>query len=328
MQPTLTEHRSDPATAFEARTTGSGAANVARTIALTPSLQARVLNQVLRHAIKRRATGKTSLAALRRLVRVMDALVLCTGAQRTAACAAGVPIEWISGDVRVANRTVLYLHGGGFMLRSPRIHARLAAQLCNVLGARALMPDYRLAPEHPLPAAHEDCITTYRWLLDHGCDPSGIVVAGDSAGGLLVLATLQRIRDAALPPPRCGVLFSPGGDLANIRKPAAGTDDDPLITPAMLSVLERIVVDPVDATDSRISPCRGNLGGLPPLLIQVGSTEVLLDQSLKVAAAASEQGTRVELQIWPEMPHVFQAATWLPESKRALGMVRDFVDAA
>jgi acetyl esterase/lipase len=124
------------------------------------------------------------------------------------------------------------------------------------------------------------------------------------------------------------VLFSPGGDLANIRKPAAGTDDDPLITPAMLSVLERIVVDPVDATDSRISPCRGNLGGLPPLLIQVGSTEVLLDQSLKVAAAASEQGTRVELQIWPEMPHVFQAATWLPESKRALGMVRDFVDAA
>jgi len=298
-------------------------------VPLAPSRRARALNAVYRRVVKQRSTKTFDIAAARRLVAAMDLVLpgIGAGVRRTPASADGVPADWVTGRAGAATRTVLYLHGGGFMLRSPRMHARLAARLCDALGARALMPDYRLAPEHPLPAAHEDCFSAYRWLLAQGHDAARIVVAGDSAGGLLVLATLQRIRDAGLPAPACGVMFSPGSDLTGVREAAGAAGDDPLISAEMLLLLERIVVAPVDPGDPAISPCAGSLAALPPLLIQVGSTEALLGQSLKAAALARAGGTRVELQIWPEMPHVFQIATWLPEARRALAMVREFADA-
>ena len=142
-----------------------------------------------------------------------------------------------------------------------------------------------------------------------------------------MLATLQRIRDAGLPAPACGVLFSPGFDLSAVDAAAAAAANDPLISTELLNLLKRIVVAPIDPHDPAISPCAGSLAGLPPLLIQVGSTEALLDQSRKAAAMARAAGGHVELQVWPHMPHVFQAATWLPEAQRALAMVRTFVDA-
>ena len=223
-------------------------------------------------------------------------------------------------------RTILYLHGGAFLFRTPRTHGRLAARLARLLDARALMPDYQLAPEHPLPAAHEDCFAAYQWLLDKGYDPMRIVVIGDSAGGLLTLATLQRIRDAALPLPACAVMFSPATDVAGFMKLDAGaTRDDPMIGTELIELVKRLVIAPIDVHDPIISPCEGSLAGLPPLLIQVGSTEALLGQSLKGAEMASMAGTKVELQIWSQMPHVFQAVAWLPETRRALESVRAFV---
>jgi acetyl esterase/lipase len=298
-----------------------------RTITLKPSWQARLLNAFYRRAVKGRSKRLPDLADMRRLMARLDRwLVSGEGARRIPVDAEGVSAEWITGRAATTARTLLYLHGGGFMLRSPRIHARLAARLCDVLDARALMPHYRLAPEHPLPAAHEDCFHAYRWLCGEGHRPENIVLAGDSAGGLLVLATLQRIRDAGLPAPACAALFSPGSDLAALHSAVAAADDDPMISAEALELLQRLVVAPVDAHDPAISPCAGSLAGLPPLLIQVGSTEALLGQSIRAATLARAGGTHVELQIWPQMPHVFQAVTWLPESGRALAMVGAFAD--
>jgi len=295
---------------------------------LKPSLRARLLNAALRRLVKERPIRSFDVEGARRLIAHVGRWLGMGGhARRIPADAAGIDAEWITGRAPPGRRTLLYLHGGGFMMRSPRLHARLIARLCELLGARALMPWYRLAPEHPLPAAHEDCFQAYAWLRAQGCRAEDIVVAGDSAGGLLVLATLQRIRDAGLPAPACGVLFSPGFDLSAVDAAAAAAANDPLISTELLNLLKRIVVAPIDPHDPAISPCAGSLAGLPPLLIQVGSTEALLDQSRKAAAMARAAGGHVELQVWPHMPHVFQAATWLPEAQRALAMVRTFVDA-
>lgn len=307
----------------------AGGPELVRTVTLKASWQARLLNALYRRAVKRRSRRSIDLAVMRRRMAGLDRWLGSGGAvQRAPVDANGVAADWITGSPTEGPRTLLYLHGGGFMLRSPRIHARLAARLCHVLGARALMPHYRLAPEHPLPVAHKDCFHAYRWLLAQSHRAGDIVLAGDSAGGLLVLATLQRIRDAGLAAPACAVLFSPGSDLADLDSAIAAAGDDPMISAPALELLQRLVVAPIDPRDPAISPCAGSLAGLPPLLIQVGSTEALLGQSMKAAALARAGGTPVELQVWPQMPHVFQAVAWLPESRRALTRVGEFVAAA
>src|SRR6266496_1579604 len=186
-------------------------------VELKPSLRARLLNAAFRRLVKERPIRSFDVEGARRLIARVDRWLGMGGnARRIPANAGGIDAEWITGRAPPGRRTLLYLHGGGFMMRSPRLHARLIARLCELLGARALMPWYRLAPEHPLPAAHEDCFQAYAWLCAQGCRAEDIVVAGDSAGGLLALATLQRIRDAGLPAPACGVLFSPGFDLSAV----------------------------------------------------------------------------------------------------------------
>lgn len=293
------------------------------------SLRARLLIYAYRRIVKPLlASRDTDLAQARRVSARLDRW-LGAGKQnfeRIPVNANGVAADWINVGFDASQCVILYLHGGGFMFRTPKVHARLAARLCHELRAQALLPSYRLAPEHALPAAHDDCLAAYRWLLDEGHEPSRIVLIGDSAGGLLVLALLQRIRDARLPAPACGVMFSPGTDFASIRALAPDdAADDPIISIGALALLQRTVIDAIDQNDPDISPCAGNLGNLPPLLFQVGSTEVLLGQSRKACEQARAAGTEAELQIWPQMPHVWQALHWLPESRRALACVGHFV---
>lgn len=292
-----------------------------------PSLRARTFLSVCRRVIKPRMPEQLDLARARQLASSLDAWI--GGRQE--------PLEEVEIGVcglkahRVGARinpayTVLYLHGGGFMLHLPAVHARLASRLCRELKAAAFIPDYRCAPEFPLPAAHEDCFAAYQWLLSRGRDASRIVVAGDSAGGLLALATLQRIRDAGLPSPLCGVMFSPGCCVDSIRHlQVADTAGDPMIGPGMLTLLQRQVIDAVPFGDALVSPCAGSLRGLPPLLFQVGSTEMLLGQSIKGFEMARSAGTYAELQVWPQMPHVWQSVAWLPEARDALRSAADFV---
>ena len=237
-----------------------------------------------------------------------------------------IKADWIRLSEAKPKFVVLYLHGGGFMLHLPAVHGRLAARLCSEIDGAALMPDYGLAPDFPLPAAHIDCFASYQWLLAEGYDPAHIVIAGDSAGGLLVLSTLQRIRDADLPRPLCGIMFSPGTCIDSIRSlRAEDTKRDPMIGPGILELLQRHVIAPAPANDPATSPCAGSLAGLAPLLFQVGSTEMLLAQSVKGYDMARAAGTQAELQIWPQMPHVWQAVHWLPEARKALGSVADFI---
>lgn len=292
-----------------------------------PSLRARTFLSICRRVIKPRMPEQLDLGRARELAASLDAWI---GGRQG-------PIEEVEigtgglkahrvGECINPAYTVLYLHGGGFMLHLPAVHARLASRLCCELKAAAIIPDYRCAPEFPLPAAHEDCFTAYQWLLTKGRDPSRIVVAGDSAGGLLTLATLQRIRDAQLPSPLCGIMFSPGCCMDSIRRMRAqDTLDDPMIGPGILNLLQRRVIDAVPVRDASVSPCAGGLHGLPPLLFQVGSTEMLLSQSVQGFELARASSTYAELQVWPEMPHVWQAVAWLPEARDALRSAADFV---
>ena len=291
------------------------------------SWRARCLLAVYRWVVKPMLPRFVDLAEARTVMEKLDRWLGGTDRSfaRHAVVANGVPAEWITVKKARTERVILYLHGGGFMFSTPRLHARLAARLCRVLGAKALMPDYRLAPDHPLPAAHDDCFAAYCWLLAQGHDAAQIAIIGDSAGGMLVLSTLQRIRDAGLPLPACGVMFSPGTCVDSIRhldeKAPLG---DPLVGPGILDLLQRTVVTQVRSADSSISPCAGSLHGLPPLLFQAGSTEMLLSHSRKAFELARAAGTHAELQEWPQMPHVWQAVHWMPEARRALACVGDF----
>lgn len=223
------------------------------------------------------------------------------------------------------SRTMLYIHGGGFFFRILSSQAQFAARICRHAGiSHAYIPRYRLAPEHHAPAALDDIVTAYKALLAKGYRSKDIVLAGDSAGGGLLLSALMRLRDESQPMPACGVLFSPVTDLSlsgpsylNNRlhdpvlgnMPAAGTEFYSGNTPL---------------NDPSVSPVFGDFSQLPPLMIQVGSHERLLDDSLRLQANATAAGTVLTIEVWQHMPHVWQLFP-LPESRRAIKRVGAFI---
>ena len=300
-----------------------------RDIDLKPSLRARALNAVLPYMLRSRLAPDADLVALRRAYEKLDArrFRLDRSIVRTPMDCGGVPGEWIDVPESRAERVVFYLHGGSFAFRFPNAHATLAARLCRRLRARALIPDYRLAPEHPFPAAPDDCHRAYRWLLAQGVDPAAMVIAGDSAGANLALVTLFRARGAGEPLPRCGVLLSPAVD-CTLSSPSMVEYDgrDPMLQLASLLVLRRHYVPwPDRYTDPEVSPLFGDFAGLPPLLLQAGATELLRDEATRTAEKAHAAGVDVELELWPQVPHVFQVADFLPEAELALRHIGRFV---
>jgi epsilon-lactone hydrolase len=223
--------------------------------------------------------------------------------------------------------TILYLHGGGYYFCSPRSHRSLVFGLAMRSRAPVFSLDYRLAPEARFPAALDDALAAYRHLLASGIPAESIVISGDSAGGGLALATLVALRDAGGALPAGAVLFSPWTDLgasgASIR-----TNDgaDPMFSGPAIGRAARLYLGDTPATHPYASPVYADLHGLPPLLIQAGSTEVLLDDSRRVAENARTEGVLVDLQVWPNMPHVWQIFTpFIPEARRALDNAASFV---
>lgn len=267
--------------------------------------------------------------ALRQRYEAIDAhhAVFARGVQRDAVQLGSLAAEWISVPESRPERTLLYLHGGSFAYRLPNIHAAFAARLCRRLGARALIPDYRLAPENPFPAAPDDCHAAYRWLLAQGCDPTGMTLVGDSAGANLALVTLLRARRAAEPLPACAVLLSPAVDCTMASQSMVDNQGlDPMLRLGDLLVLrQHYVPSPSLYTDPEVSPLFADFSGLPPLLLQTGSTELLRDDAVRMAQKAHAAGVKVELELWPETPHAFQVAPYLPESARAIDHIADFV---
>jgi len=206
-----------------------------------------------------------------------------------------------------ARGRLLYLHGGGYVIGSPDTHAGLVGELARRAGLRTTSLDYRLAPEHPFPAGVDDGLAAYRELLASGTDPRDLVVAGDSAGGGLSLATLLAAREAGLPQPAAVALFSPWVDLtlggASIR---AKEEADPIFVEADLRDYADLYLGAQDRAQPQASPLFADLTGLPPLLVQVGSNEVLLDDSVRLAGRAGADDVEVTLEIGPGLPHVFQ----------------------
>jgi monoterpene epsilon-lactone hydrolase len=248
----------------------------------------------------------------------------------TADTLGGIPVV----DVDIAADTtpddvVLYLHGGGYAIGSAAGGAGLAANVARQAGARAVSVEYRLAPEHPHPAAVDDAVAAYRGLLEQGVPADRIALAGESAGGGLAVATLVALRNAGLPLPSCAVVFSPWADLTLAGASITGKAEvDPALRPEGMRLRARDYVADGDAGDGLISPVFADLTGLPPLLVQVGSHEILLDDATRLAARAAADDVAVTLQVTPGAPHVFQAfAGMLDEADAALAEAGAFLRA-
>ena len=224
---------------------------------------------------------------------------------------------------------ILYFHGGVYVIGSAAATVPLVGDLVRRTGARAITLDYRLAPEHPYPGAVDDARAAYEGLLGQGVDPGRIILAGESAGGGLAVAVLLAAREAGLPMPAGAYLMSPYADLTLSGESLAGRESlDPVLTPEGLRVRAPEYIGGADAADPLISPIFGDLNGLPPLLIQVGSHEILLSDALRLAQRAATSEVAVALEVTPGAPHVFQGfAGFLDEARAALDRAAAFVKA-
>jgi len=234
--------------------------------------------------------------------------------------AGGVPAEWVIAAGVDSVRLLVYLHGGAYQIGSPATLRRMIAHMSAAAQVSVLSVGYRLAPEHPFPAAVDDALTAYRFLLHGGADPAAIVIAGDSAGGGLALATLVALRDAGDPLPAAAVAMSPWTDLALTGESlSTRADVDVMIQPDGMRESAATYLAGADPRHSYASPLYADLHGLPPMLIQAGDAEILRDDSTRFAAAAQAAGVDVTLEIWDEMPHVWHAfAGLLPEADQAV----------
>lgn len=247
----------------------------------------------------------------------------------TPVSADGVPAEWLAAPGARADRVVLYLHGGGYVIGSIKSHRYLMQNVSRHSGARTLGLDYRLAPEHPFPAAIEDATKAYRWLLAQGVQPGRIAIAGDSAGGGLTMATLLSLRDQGVPLPAAGVLISPWADLTgSAGAVTTRAASDPMVKGDGLFSLAGKYLNGADAKNPLASPVFADLTGLPPLLIHVGGREILYDDSITLAANARKANVPVALVDEPDLFHVWHAfAPMLDEGQRAVEQIGGWLQA-
>ena len=245
---------------------------------------------------------------------------------RQTVSAGGVEAEWIHPSEAPKERVLLYLHGGAYVMGSCNTHRALTAYVSRACGMRGLLLNYRLAPEHPFPAAVDDAVAAYRWLLNNSYEASNIIFAGDSAGGGLALATLISLRDAGDPLPAAAVCITPWTDLAGTGDSLSSRAKcDPRITLQSLSLGSHYIGDN-DPCLPLISPLYADLRGLPPLLIQAGNDDMLLDDATRLAERAKAAGVDVTLEVWDRMWHVFHLhAPKLPEARRAIDAIGVFV---
>ncbi|WP_248959943.1 alpha/beta hydrolase [Sphaerisporangium perillae] len=265
----------------------------------------------------------------RQLRELLSAQPLPADVTVTAAVLGGVPTAEVTVDGIEPRHTVLYFHGGVYVLGDAFLAAELASQVARRTSAKVISVDYRLAPEHPYPAAVDDALAAYRALLDNGTDPSDIAFAGESAGGGLAVATLVNARDHGLPLPAAAFVMSPYADLtlAGITMETK-RKADPLLSPEALQPRVTDYVSGNDAALGLISPIFADLSGLSPLIIQAGTHEVLLDDATRLARQAALADVEVTLEIVPGVPHVFQAYhPILDEAAAALDRAGRFLSA-
>ena len=287
------------------------------------------LDKVLRMVIKRKFRYDADIPFLRARQAALDLKTTRSDPQMRAQAidCNGTAAEWITLPESRAEKVIFYIHGGAWMFKFPRLHHAMVAKWCRRLDARALMVDYRLAPEHPFPSALDDVWSAWQWLLTEGISPRSVIVAGDSAGGNLTLALLHRIKAAGGVMPACAVMLSPFVDFT-LSSPSMVTNEkrDPMFSVAAMVGLRRHYLAPENMLSADASPLFADFGGLPPLFFQTSASEMLRDDSLRAAAAAHAAGVPVEVELWDKVPHVFQAFPELSHSAAALETIADFVE--
>lgn len=295
----------------------------------TMKARTRFVHLCLWWLFKRHAKPGVSVEAIRRRLDVLKHFIANPPKSTTAVRveAGGVSAVLVSTPQSLADRCVLYLHGGGYVFGQPSHYRDFIWRIASATAARVLVIDYRLAPEHPFPAALDDAAAAYRWLLQQGTDPRRIAVMGDSAGGGLTLATLLRLRDDGIPLPAAAVALSPWTDLTvsgeSIERNAKS---ESMITPAQARDFAAHYLAGAEARHPHASPLYGDPASLPPVLLLVGSGEILLDDAVRMANRLRACGRRVELEIGPGMPHVWPLyARVLPESRQAITRIGAFV---
>jgi acetyl esterase/lipase len=242
----------------------------------------------------------------------------------------GLSGDWVQGPGAAADAVILHLHGGAFVTGSPEAYRELAARISTAAGFRVFSLDYRLAPEHPFPAAIEDTVSAYRWLLDQGYPASRLVVGGESSGGGLVLQALLSMKEEDAPMPAAAFFLSPVTDWVGLQgesyQSRAGVDPLVFRRQCQFTASQYVGDHPLD--DPLLQPATMDLSGLPPMWIQVGDHEVLLSDAERLAEGAAEAGVEVDFKVWPGLWHVFQgAARMVPEAKESLTELGRFVRA-
>ena len=232
----------------------------------------------------------------------------------------GFKAEWLTPKRAPEAKLLLYLHGGAYIMGGCATHRQLVSYIARAAGVRTLLPEYRLAPEHPFPVAVDDAVGLYRALLADGYAAEDIVIAGDSAGGGLTMATLLSLRDAGDPLPAAACLLSPWLDLAATGETmSTHANRDPWFKPEDMLVVSNYYCKQDQLRDPLVSPVYGDLSGLPPIYIQVGADEILLSDSTRAAEKVKSAGGEVVIEIWPGMWHVFQLfVRQMPESRAAI----------
>lgn len=248
---------------------------------------------------------------------------LAAGVTRESVSADGVSCEWLIPQNSPRDQALLYLHGGGFVFGLTSLHLEMVVYLTQKMGIRSLMPDYRIAPDHPFPAPLDDCVTAYRWLLKQGISAHNIVMAGDSAGGNLTITTMMKLRDSSEPLPAAAACLSPVADLSN--RGDSSRFKDPLLPPRAMRIYNSSYVAGNDARDPLISPVFGDWQGLPPLLVHAGDDEILCDDAVRIKELAKAAGVDVRLEIYPRMWHVWQLYLTLPQAVQSLDDIAQFL---
>ncbi|MDN3016026.1 alpha/beta hydrolase [Paenibacillus sp. BSR1-1] len=237
----------------------------------------------------------------------------------------GIPAEWVVAPNAVVDRVFLYLHGGAYIMGSCNTHRFLASKLSRSTTARVLVPEYRLAPENPFPAAVEDAVKVYRSLISSGISPEQIVIGGDSAGGGLTLSTLLTLKAEGDKLPALAVLLSPWTDLEGTGESMeTRAAVDPWLSPDSSRVVPALYIGDLDRRHPIVSPIYADLSGLPPMLVHVGNDEILLSDSARLVDRARAAGVEVNFKVWDDMWHVFQTFQ-IPEGQQSIDEIGDFV---
>lgn len=291
------------------------------------SLQSHIFRLVVKHYIAKKLQAEVSLPEQRTGLERLEKLALASPFTKVNKLTIGeCDAEWIKHKNARSSHAILYIHGGGFTTGSPSTHRLLAERLSASSRAAVLLLDYRLAPEFPYPAGLNDCVNAYQWLLQQGISQQNLAIAGDSAGGGLTLSTLLKLKEVFSPLPAAAVLYSPWVDLSMSGKSIENNKDKEL----MLSTdWMRLMAKHYSAGDTKtpmVSPLFGDLTDLPPILIQVDESEVLLDDAVRLAESLKEAGTPHQLKVWKGMWHVWQTfVKFVPEANAAVDESTDFI---